>query len=110
MERKFAHSLKFVLPSTTAPAARSRATISASLRECQRAGARRHSVGRVDAGFQQHRNAVQRPERAPAELLVELPRDPLGVGVHLDDGRKHRSRVVERRDPAQIGLRDLERR
>ena len=32
IERKFAHSLKFALPSTTAPAARSRATTSASAR------------------------------------------------------------------------------
>ncbi len=49
------------------------------------------------------------PSVPRSALLVERAGDRLGIGVDLDDGRERRARVVERRDPAQVRLRDLQR-
>ena len=73
-ERKFAHSLRFVLPRITAPAARRRATTNASCAarrrlERERAGRRHHAVGGVDVVLDQDRDAVQRTAQRPRLAL-----------------------------------------
>ena len=107
-DRKLAHSLRFVLPRMTAPAARRRPTTNASrgrlrAEQGQRAGRRLHVVGGVDVVLDQDRDAVERPARAFLRALpVELAGDGQGVGIHLDDGVETRSAPVDLLDPLEV--------
>ena len=97
VERKFAHSLRFVLPSTIAPAARSRSTTNASrvgraVDERERAGGGVHPVGGVDVVLHEHGDAVQRTARlARSSFRVERRGDGERVGVRLEHGMQRRS-------------------
>ena len=67
VERKFAHSDRLVAPSTTRPAARSRATSGASAAGGESSSAREPAVPgsptRLDVVLDQHRHPVQRAEQ-----------------------------------------------
>ena len=74
VERKFAHSLRLVLPRITAPAARRRSATNASRAgdrplQRQRPGRRHHAIAGVDVVLDEDRDAVQRPAHAPAFAL-----------------------------------------
>ena len=95
VERMLAHSLRFALPSRTAPASRRRARHRRVSRrdgagQGERARGRRRPVRGVDVVLQQDRDAVQRAAQAlRAPLRVQRLRDRERIRVHLDD-------VVER--------------
>ena len=114
VERKFAHSLRFVLPRITAPASRRRATMNAScfgpmLGERQRAGGVHHA-GDVDVVLDQHRDAVQRTAHL-AGLALGVER--FGVGqrgrIDLDHRIQRRPPIVDLRDAIEIRLRERAR-
>ena len=89
VERKFAHSLRFVLPRITAPASRRRADdervlLRAVVGERERAGGVHHADD-VDVVFDQDRNAVQRAANL-AGLALGVQR------LRIGDRRRARSR------------------
>ena len=116
VERKFAHSLKFVLPSTTAPAARSLATTSASARaRCSASASEPALVAIASAVSMFALSSTGTPCSGPSAPPLGAARRAARAiasasGLISMTAAEHRPRVVERRDPAQIGLRDLQRR
>ena len=116
VDRKLAHSLRFVLPRMTAPASRSLRATNASRRrdralERQRPGRRRHPVGGADVVLDQHRDAVQRAARALGlPLRVERGGDGRRVRVQLDHVVQRRPLLVERVDAPQVLLDQRARR
>ena len=117
VERKFAHSLRFVLPRITAPAARSRSTTNASRArdrpfERERAGRRHHPIGGVDVVLDEHRNAVQRPARAAWPCVRRRARSAIAarLGIDLDDRAQRRTRAIDLFDPLEIEIDELPRR
>ena len=110
VERKFAHSLRLVLPRITAPASRRRVDDEGVLRRAivgqrERAGGVHHA-GDVDVVLDQDRDAVQRAaDLAGLALGVER----VGVGerrrVDLDDRIQRRPGIVDLRDAIEIRLR-----
>ena len=108
MERKFAHSLRFVLPRITAPASRSRVDDERVLGrrragQRQRPGRRHHAVGGRDVVLDQDRDAVQRAARSPAlALRVEPVGDRERVGVDLEHAVQRRPDPVDRLDAREV--------
>ena len=80
------------------------------LGERERAGGVDHAGG-VDVVLDQNREAVQRPAHL-ARPALGIARVGVGErgGVHLDDRVQPRSRIVDRRDAIEIGLRQRARR
>ena len=116
VDRKFAHSLRFVLPRITAPAARRRPTTNASAGgrragERQRAGRRHHAIAGGDVVLDQNRNAVERPAHAAGPAFgVEGVGDRRGVRVDLEDAAQLGAAPVDRVDPRQVFLDERPRR
>ena len=110
VERKFAHSLRLVLPRITAPASRSRVDHErvgrrAVVRQRQRAGGIHHA-GDVDVVLDQDRDAVQRPAHL-AGLALRIERG--GIGDRLADSisiteSELRTGIVDLRDAIEIRL------
>ena len=115
VERKFAHSLRFVLPRMTAPASRSRATMNASSFGRWPASASEPAEFTMPAASMlsliRYRNAVKRPA-----YFSRLPFGVARVGIgergriQLDDGIQHRPGIVKVRDPVEVGLSQRTRR
>ena len=109
-ERKLAHSLMFVLPSSTAPGVsqllddegilpRSRTD------EGEGSGGGQHLVGGVDVVLEQDWYAVQWPARPTCpQLVVEGVRDRHRFGIELDHAEEARTVAVERLDPLDVHL------
>ena len=112
-ERKLAHSLRLALPSSTAPAARSRSATKAVAGrdrafESQRARGGGHAVGGVDVVLEEDGHAVQRPARsAGLPLGVERVGDGQRLGVGLDDAAQGGAPAIEPLDAVEVGLDQL---
>ena len=110
VDRKFAHSLRFVLPRMTAPASRSRRAIGRVLFDAhadqrQRASRRLHLVGGVDVVFEQDRDAVQRSARtALGSFAIERLGNGERIGVGLDHAAQRWAAAIDRLDALQVRL------
>ncbi len=116
VDRKFAHSLRLVLPRITAPASRSRVDDERVLGrrgagERQRSGGRHHAIGGGDVVLDQDRDAVQRAANTPAPALgVEPIGDGARVRVDLDHAVERRSGAIDRLDPREVLVHQRARR
>ena len=113
VERKLAHSLRFVLPRITAPASRSCRTSGASAAgdvpgERERAGRGGHGAGGFDVVLQQHGDAVERAAHGSGRALGV---HPVGggerAGVDGEHGPERRPAPVHSVDALEVGRGDL---
>ena len=116
VERKFAHSLMFVLPEQDRAGLAQFLCDERVLRrdgpfERERARRGRHPVGGADVVLEENRDAVQRPAHpARLPLGVALGGNGERVGVGLEHLPQRRALAVERSDACEVLLRDGPRR
>ena len=116
VDRKFAHSLRFVLPRMTAPAARSRSTRNASRSGAGPTSASEPAVviirsavsmlsfSRMGMPWSAPRGPFSRRSRSSASAIVQR------VRTGLDDAPERRAAPVDGLDPRQVALGNLTRR
>ena len=108
VERKFAHSLRLVLPRITAPASRSRCDDEGILRRLgagqrQRSGGGHHAIGGGDVVLDAGSGCRAADRAHPALALgVELVGDAERVGIDLDDAAQRRALPVDRLDAGEV--------